>query len=97
MTLTLKGEHEAAREVQKRIPDTNLIVTLLDKDVVTTNGETVGFASPYKHDHSGEKKSWNLDLMSATYILAIATRGGTLTASFQMYKETIDGTPSGAR
>ena len=37
-----------ARELQKRIPETNLIpiVSLLNNNVIETNGETVGFVFP---------------------------------------------------
>jgi ferredoxin len=71
-----------ARELQKRIPDTNLIpiVSLLHEDAVTTNGETVGFvfpiyltALPLPVTNFIKK----LDLNSATYIFALATRSGS--------------------
>lgn len=37
-----------AKELQKRIPETDLIpiVSLLNQDVIATNGETVGFVFP---------------------------------------------------
>lgn len=37
-----------AKELQKRIPGTNLIpiTSLLKKDTIETNGETVGFVFP---------------------------------------------------
>ena len=37
-----------AKELQKRIPETELIpiVSLLDKDVIKTSGQTVGFVFP---------------------------------------------------
>ena len=71
-----------ARELQKRIPDTNLvpIVSLLNKDVVTTNGETVGFVFPiYLTALPLPLTSFikKLDLNSATYLFALATRSGS--------------------
>lgn len=72
----------AAKELQNRIPETKLIsmVSLINKDVVETNGETVGFVFPIHFMtvpifvRDIVKK---LDLKSAKYIFAIATRYGT--------------------
>jgi ferredoxin len=71
-----------AKELQKRIPETNLIpmVSLINKDVVEANGESVGFVFPIHFMtipvfvRSIVKK---LDLKSVKYIFAIATRCGT--------------------
>ena len=44
-----------AKELQKRIPETNLIpiVSLLSKDIIKTDGETVGFVFPHlSYDNS---------------------------------------------
>jgi ferredoxin len=70
------------KELQKRIPETSLIpmVSLINKGVVGTSGETVGFVFPIHLMtvplvvKSIIKK---LDLKSAKYIFAIATRQGT--------------------
>ena len=71
-----------AKELQKRIPDTNLIpiVSLLNKDVIETGGETVGFVFPvYVTMIPVPVKDFlkRLDLTSTTYIFAIATRAGS--------------------
>lgn len=71
-----------AKELQKRIPETNLIpiVKLKDKDVIETNGETVGFIFPI-HFMTAPLIVMDtlkrLDLKSAKYIFAITTRYGT--------------------
>jgi len=71
-----------AKELQKRIPETNLIpiVSLLDKDVIETNGETVGFVFPiYVNSIPVPVKNFlkKLDLKSTKYIFALATRAGS--------------------
>jgi formate hydrogenlyase subunit 6/NADH:ubiquinone oxidoreductase subunit I len=71
-----------AKELQKRIPDTSLIplVSLLNEDSVNTNGETVGFVFPiHGVTIPIPVKTFlkKLNLTSADYIFAIATRGGT--------------------
>jgi len=76
-----------ARELQKRIPETNLIpiVSLLNKDVIEINGETLGFVFPIHFTaipipvRNFIKK---LDLKSAKYVFAIATRLGTPHSAF---------------
>jgi NAD-dependent dihydropyrimidine dehydrogenase PreA subunit len=76
-----------ARELQKRIPEAKLIpiVSLVSKGSVTTNGKTVGFVFPHyasslpKIVHTFIEK---LDLGSARYLFAIATRGRTQTMAF---------------
>lgn len=71
-----------AKELQKRIPKTKLIpmVSLIDEDVVETSGESVGFVFPI-HLITVPVIVKNiinkLDLKSAKYIFAIATRYGT--------------------
>jgi len=71
-----------AKEIQKRIPETNLIplISLLNKDTIETKGDTVGFVFPIHFVtlpmivKSIIKK---LNLKSAKYIFAIVTRYGT--------------------
>ncbi|MGB6369814.1 MAG: EFR1 family ferrodoxin [Atribacterota bacterium] len=76
-----------AKELQKRIIDSKLIpiVNLLNKDVIKTNAETVGFvfsilftAIPMPVKNFIKK----LDLKSTKYIFAIATRLGTPHSAF---------------
>ena len=76
-----------ARELKKRIPETTLVpvTALVDKESVITSGKTVGFVFPHyastlpKFVHRVIEK---LDLGSARYLFAIATRGGTKTMAF---------------
>jgi NAD-dependent dihydropyrimidine dehydrogenase PreA subunit len=76
-----------AKELQKRIPDARLIpiMSLVGKESVTTDGRTVGFVFPHyasslpKVVHTFIEK---LDLGSARYLFAIATRGRTATRAF---------------
>ena len=71
-----------ARELQQRIPGANLIpvVSLLDKEVIETRAETVGFVFPIHLTtlpipmREFVKK---LDPRSAEYIFAVGTRIGT--------------------
>ncbi len=76
-----------ARELQKGLPQTMLIplVSLLDQPSVVTMGELVGFVFP--------QHGWQMpvivneilqkfDLHSASYIFAVATRGGTPCRAF---------------
>jgi len=72
-----------ARELQKMIPKTNLIpiVKLLDKDIVNTSAEKVGFVFPLHLmtlPIPVKKFIKKLDLSSTKYIFAIATRIGTI-------------------
>ena len=76
-----------ARELQKRIPEIDLIpiVNLLDKDTIETNAETAGFAFPVHRmtiPIPVKKFLKKLDLKSASYIFAIATRAGTQHIAF---------------
>lgn len=81
-----------ARELQRRLPDTKLIpiLSLEKQESVTTHGETVGFVFPHyastlpKVMHTFIEK---LDLESARYLFAVATRGRTKTMAF----DEIDG------
>jgi NAD-dependent dihydropyrimidine dehydrogenase PreA subunit len=76
-----------ARELQKRIPEAKLIpiVSLVSKESVRTNGKTAGFVFPHyasslpKIVHTFIER---LDLGSARYLFAIATRGRTQTMAF---------------
>jgi flavodoxin len=76
-----------ARELQKRLPDAALvpILNLEGQGSPRTSAETVGFVFP--HYASSLPKVVRafiekLDLASATYLFAIATRGGTKTWAF---------------
>lgn len=78
----------AARELQKRIPDTNLIpiVSLLDKDVIRTNGKSVGIVFPVHAltiPIAVKRFLKKTDMGSAEYIFAVATRGGTIFRGFE--------------
>jgi formate hydrogenlyase subunit 6/NADH:ubiquinone oxidoreductase subunit I len=72
-----------AKELQKRIAEVTLIpiISLLKRDIIETNAETVGFVFPIylttvpKPVRMFLKK---LELKSATYIFSIVTRIGTL-------------------
>ena len=83
-----------AKELQKRMPKARLIpiMSLVKEESVTTRGETVGFVFPHyastlpKVVHSFVRK---LDLGSAQYLFAIATRGATKTMAFDEIDWTI--------
>jgi ferredoxin len=71
-----------ARELQRRMPGTRLtpIVGLLDVEPVKTGAEAVGFVFPQYASMAPkivEGFIKRLDLDSAKYIFAVATRGGT--------------------
>jgi len=77
-----------ARELQKRIPDTNLIpiVSLLNKDVIKTNAETVGFVFPVHAltiPIAVKRFIKKTDMESSEYIIAIATRDGSIFRGFE--------------
>ena len=84
-----------ARELQRRIPETSLvpIVSLLGRESVQTHAETVGFVFPQyattvpKVVAEVLKK---LDLASAGYLFAIATRGGTVCRAFADVDELLN-------
>lgn len=76
-----------ARELQKRLPRARLvpILSFVERESVTASGDTVGFVFPHfasslpKVVHAFIER---LDLGSARYLFAIATRGGTKTMAF---------------
>lgn len=77
----------AARELRKRITETELIpiVSLLDRNIIKTNADTVGFIFPIQLAMAPApviefvKK---MDLKSAEYIFAVATRAGSQHRAF---------------
>jgi len=71
-----------AKELQKRLPETNLIpiVSLLNKDVIKTNAETVGFVFPIYFTTVPvpvRRFLKKLNLKSAKYTFSVLTRIGT--------------------
>ncbi len=71
-----------AKELQRRVPGTDLVamVSLLDRDVIETQAEAVGFVFPvHLMTLPGPVKEFlkKLDPRSAKYIFAVSTRGGT--------------------
>jgi formate hydrogenlyase subunit 6/NADH:ubiquinone oxidoreductase subunit I len=83
-----------AKELQKRIPDTNLIpiVSLLNKDIIETDGETVGFVFPiHGMTIPIPVKTFlkKLNLTSADYVFALATRGGTKCFAFNKINDLL--------
>ena len=76
-----------AKELQARIPETHLIpiVSLLHRDAVKANAETVGLVFPQYASSAPklvDRFIGKLDLAAAKYIFAIATRGGTACYAF---------------
>jgi ferredoxin len=76
-----------AKELQARIPETRLIpiVSLLHGDTVKTGAETVGLVFPQYASSTPKVVNrfiGRLDLATAKYIFAIATRGGTTCYAF---------------
>ena len=77
-----------AEELEKQIPCTKLIpiVTLLDSKIIKSNAKTVGFVFPV---HSltipiaVKKFLKKIDLTSAEYIFAVATRYGSVFKGFE--------------
>ncbi|MFZ5351095.1 MAG: EFR1 family ferrodoxin [Bacillota bacterium] len=76
-----------ARELQKKLPDSLIIpiISLLHKDTIKTNGKTIGIVFPCHAltipialKHFIKK----LDVQSAEYIFAVATRYGTAFKGF---------------
>jgi NAD-dependent dihydropyrimidine dehydrogenase PreA subunit len=83
-----------ARELQKRIPETALtpIVSLLDKESNQTHTEVVGFVFPQYASTLPKivaRFARTLDVASAAYIFAVATRGGTDCLAFQELDEIL--------
>ena len=71
-----------AKELQKRLPETKLIpiVSLLNQDTIKTQAETIGIVFPLQgptYPIAVKIFLQKVDLDSADYIFAIATRGGT--------------------
>jgi len=71
-----------AKELQKRIPEAKLIpiVSLLNQDTIKTQAEKVGIIFPLQgptYPIAVKMFLEKIDLESADYIFAIATRGGT--------------------
>jgi ferredoxin/flavodoxin len=76
-----------ARELQKRMPGANLIpiVSLLNKDIIETRGETIGLVFPiHRMTLPIPVKNFikKLDLELTKYIFAIATRASTQHMAF---------------
>lgn len=76
-----------AKELQKRIPETNPIpiLSLLNKDVIETDAETVGFVFPiYCHTVPMIVKNVikKLELKSTNYLFAVATTATTQCRAF---------------
>ena len=85
-----------AKELQRRIPEAKLIpiISLLGKESVATNAETVGFVFP--HYASSLPKTVRafiekLDLGSAGYLFAMVTRGRTKTMAFAEIDKILQG------
>lgn len=71
-----------AKELQKRLPESSLIpmVSLMGKDMIESNVETIGFVFPIHFATIPmlvKDIIKKLDLNTAKYIFAIATRAGT--------------------
>ncbi|MCF8020589.1 MAG: EFR1 family ferrodoxin [Vallitaleaceae bacterium] len=78
-----------ARELQKKIPDSVIIpiVSLLHEDVIKTNGKTIGIVFPCHAltiPLAVKQFVKKIDLQSAEYFFAIATRYGTVFKGFSM-------------
>ncbi|HER23687.1 MAG TPA: ferredoxin [Candidatus Atribacteria bacterium] len=83
-----------ARELQKKIPDSVIIpiVSLLHKDFIQTNGKTIGIVFPC---HSltipiaVKRFIRKINVQSAEYIFAIATRYGTVFKGFNIIEKLL--------
>lgn len=83
-----------ARELQKRVPEANLIpvVHLLHDETIKTSADTIGFVFPNfcltipipMHDFLERA-----DLASAQYIFAVCTRGGSQSEAFRYIDEIL--------
>lgn len=83
-----------AKELQKRIPETELmpIVSLLDRNTIKTSAETVGIVFPIHLAMAPDpviKFLKKLDLKSAEYIFAVATRAGSQHRAFRDLKKVL--------
>jgi ferredoxin len=76
-----------AKELKKRIPEAELIpiVSLLNRDIVKTSTETVGFVFPVHLMMVPKPVRTFLEKLHlhADYIFAVATRGGSKTRAFE--------------
>jgi ferredoxin len=84
-----------ARELQKGLPQTMLIplVSLLNQPSVVTMGESVGFVFPqhgWQMPVMVDEILQKFDLHSASYIFAVATRGGTPCRAFSEMGEILN-------
>lgn len=84
----------AAKELQKRILDTKVspIVSLLNKDIIETSAETIGFVFPIHLAMAPtpvRKFLKKLDLKSTKYIFAVATRAGSQHRAFTDLEKTL--------
>lgn len=76
-----------AKELQKRIPDAKLvpIVSILNNDVIKTNGKSVGIIFPVHAltiPIAVKRFLKKADMSSAEYIFAVATRLGIIFSDF---------------
>jgi len=83
-----------AREIQKRVPDSVIIpiVSLLDKDITQTKGKTIGIIFPCHAltiPIAVKQFIKKIDVQSAEYIFAIATRYGTVFRGFKMIEKLL--------
>ena len=83
-----------AQELQKRLPGARLIpiMSFFERESVTASGDTVGFVFPhYASTLPKVVRAFieKLDLTSASYLFAIATRGGTKTWAFAEIDEIL--------
>jgi ferredoxin len=83
-----------ARELQKKIPDSAIIpiVSLLHKDVIQTNGKTIGIIFPCHAltiPIAVKQFVRKIDVQSSEYIFAIATRYGTVFRGFDIIEKLL--------
>jgi len=83
-----------AKEMQKRIPKTELIpiISLLDKNIIKTNSKTIGFVFPVHAltiPIAVKKFLRKIDLTSAEYIFALATRASTTHRAFDKIEKML--------
>jgi len=83
-----------ARELQKKIPDSVIIpiVGLLHKDVIKTNGKAIGIVFPCHAltiPIAVKRFIRKIDVESAEYIFAIATRYGTVFRGFDIINKLL--------
>jgi len=83
-----------ARELQKRIPDSVIIpiISLLHKDVIHTNGKIIGIVFPCHAlaiPIAVKQFIKKIDVQSAEYIFAVATRYGTVFRGFEIIEKLL--------